>query len=122
MAKYLLIVLMLLPVSCMSIQKKRLNYIESHPNMTQIQKEAMIKGEVVTGMNREMVEISWGKPRDIIHEDVNGRRVTKWYYIKMSNDRISGYEIVFRRDVVMDVRYKGTYSPGHPGNTLHPFR
>ena len=122
MIKYIVFILAVSLLSCVSVQKKRLNFIESHPDMTGIQREALLRGEVVSGMTGEMVMIAWGKPRDIVTEEINGRKMIKWYYIKKMNDMISGYEVLFRRDTVMDVRYKGTYSPTDQINILRPFR
>ena len=37
-------------------------FVDTHPDLTEQEADAILNGRVMVGMNREMVEVAWGKP------------------------------------------------------------
>jgi hypothetical protein len=62
------------------VEKRRSDYIESHPGLSESARNAVKKGLLAVGLLPEELEASWGIPRKKnISDGVNGRR-EQWIY------------------------------------------
>jgi hypothetical protein len=77
-----LIAVVVLAAGCASTDKAaalRETYVMDHPDLTEVQANAILAGEIVLGMDREMVTASWGEPTRT--EDVQVEDATEhWVY------------------------------------------
>lgn len=94
------IVIAVLLVACASDQLRRIDKSRHVYDAYPIEiRQAILDGQVLKGMTPEMVELSWGKPGNIIYRD-NGREDI-WVYIEYDNSGMSSKRIVvFVDDVV----------------------
>ena len=74
-----------------------LEKIEFTTDQAKRAKERIIRGEVVPGMTREQVELSYGPPPAVRTPD---KRNETWIYWRTGNEQI---RVIFRDDVVRSV-------------------
>lgn len=104
---FFFVFIFLLIVSCTSIHKKREIYLKEHPELTDHQKEAILNGNIISGMSMDMVTASWGKPENIINEVIKDRNIERWFYKKERGDYINRYVVSFHQGLVIRVKFKG---------------
>jgi hypothetical protein len=72
----------LILVGCSNADRAAMNrslYVDQHPELPQLTADAIQKGQIMVGMNQEMVEVAWGKP--VRKEPVNLEDATShWIY------------------------------------------
>jgi len=78
-------VVCLLVIVCVSLagcgvsaQKRRLGYITAHPELTEAQRDLLLRGKLWTGMTPAEARASLGKPTRV-SRDMLGQRMT-WIY------------------------------------------
>lgn len=68
-------------------QKRRNDFIEKNPNLSQNLRNQIQNGQISIGMTREMAEASWGEPRDINRTVTANMVREQWVYGFTSNRR-----------------------------------
>jgi hypothetical protein len=91
-------------------------FINTHPGMTDADREAILAGDIRPGFSTDMVTASWGYPQDVIQEIFNGREVTSWLYQRNTYDYVKIYRVRFLDRRVNEVSLirlirRGTYYP-----------
>lgn len=105
--------LVLVVAGCASVDRAALNrslYVDQHPELTELQAEAILAGQIMVGMNQDMVQTAWGKPvrvQAVDLEDVD----TQWVY---GNYFVGGNITSLYFDPAGTlVRYEVNYQPPH---------
>jgi hypothetical protein len=88
-------------------------FVDAHPELSELMADAILNGQIMVGMNQEMVSAAWGKPSRVeaIEED---DVVTRWIY---GNYFVGGNitHLYFGADQAL-VRYEVNYEPTHANN------
>lgn len=80
------LLLALLLAACAPTQQARQEYVQAHDRPPRIE-EAIMEGQVVTGMTKDDVRASWGDPQhvnDSFYEGVGSQ--TQWCYGQYSSE------------------------------------
>lgn len=88
-------------------------YVDAHPELSELMADAITNGQIMVGMNTEMVQIAWGKPVRV--ESVNAEDAsTQWIY---GNYFVGGNitSLYFDQDGTL-VRYEVNYQQTHANN------
>jgi len=107
------IIIMLLLISllnsCASLNKQRQVYFSNNPDIPAAIKTAILESRIITGMNKEHVQMSWGKPDNVVVNLIKkGKEYEKWMYYQDYGDNINTYDIIFYNDQVEEVSHAGT--------------
>lgn len=87
-------------------------YVMDHPDLSEVQAEAILAGQIMLGMSEEMVNVAWGSPTRIesVRQD---DAVTHWIY---GNYFVGGSLTSLYFDLEGQlVRYEVEYEPGGVG-------
>lgn len=84
-------------------------YVAKHPSTPFRIRQAMVRGEIVPGMDKEVVRIVWGDPEKV---ESTGRDAESWRYTRHIPGNVgagyfSGYIVAFRGNVVTRVHGLG---------------
>ncbi len=99
----LLVVLSLLS-GCVTMVRQRERFVSTHTELTEAERSAILRGEIIGGMSEDMVLASWGEPLDVISEVQEGRNVTSWIYQQDTGSYIHTYRVEFEYGEVQEVR------------------
>ncbi len=59
---------------------ERAAFVDRHPELTEQMAEALLDGQIMVGMSREMVQIAWGSPVRVETVDGEDDAVVHWIY------------------------------------------
>lgn len=108
MKTYAMAVILVVVAGCATMQGTRKKYVETHPGITEDQRMAILKGDIVADMSEEMVRASWGPPLDVIREIIRGQGVISWIYQQSGDDHLNTYRVRFIDGRVREVRLINT--------------
>jgi outer membrane protein assembly factor BamE (lipoprotein component of BamABCDE complex) len=110
---------------------RRLDFVNSHPELPQELKQAILDGKVASGMTREIVVASWGNPTRIeeIRTEDDGDRES-WYYgnyflegtvvkLDFEGERLTSFSVNDRNrgSSTVDLRTAQQTAPTRPART-----
>jgi len=123
MKNVILLLSIMLLTGCATTQTRRTEFVKIHTELAPQYRDAIMKGEVIPGMSREMVIAAWGQPVDEVTEIINGQEVKSWIFQVYAGDNINTYGVKFMDELVGEVRlinvqkrisgYPDYYSPIH---------
>jgi len=123
MKKTVLILSIVFLTGCATVQTRRTEFVKAHTELAPEQRDAIMKGAVITGMSRDMVIATWGEPIDEVNEIINGNEVKSWIFQAFVGDHVNIYAVKFTNELVSEVRlisvqkrtygYPEYYSPIH---------
>lgn len=65
---------------CATASQRRLAFFNSHPNLNQQVRQAILEGRILKGMTMEEVRASWGSPQTFSKSEGYGNVSESWYY------------------------------------------
>ncbi len=77
-----------------TIQKRRQDYVDAHPELDYQIKESILNGEIELGMTKEQVVASWGHPAIINKPDISRGVYEQWEYYN-NPDSLHSCQVVY---------------------------
>jgi hypothetical protein len=109
---------------------RRLDFVNSHPELPADLKQAVLDGKVASGMTREIVVASWGNPTRIEEVRTPDGERESWYYgnyflegtvvkLEFDGERLESYSVNDRStgSSRVDLRTAQQTAPNKPART-----
>jgi len=94
--------------------QRRLEFVDAHPGISEVMAQAILDEEILVGMDKTMVEASWGRPARIEVGDLEGQPMELWIYGNVWNGEPLRHLFFNDDDVLVkfEVQNPLTVSPG----------